>query len=123
MSENYNAARNSNPRLAESSNRFFFSLNFLSLLKGCTVGGYIFNHLAINSTTALAAEARVNPALPATSVVESMAKWSNLCPHTVVFVLFPFYIGNTKKLQILFKKLEIDLKSCPIIIPPDLIYL
>jgi len=87
------------------------------------VGGYIFNHLAINSTIALAAESRVNPALPATSVVECMAKWCNLCPHTVVFVLFPFYIGNTKKLQILFKKLEIDLKSCPIIIPPDLIYL
>ena len=58
LSENYNAARNSNPRLAEGSNRFLFSLNFLSLLKGSTVGGYIFNHLAINSTIALAAEAR-----------------------------------------------------------------
>ena len=28
-----------------------------------TVSGYKFNHLAINSTTAVAAEARVNPAL------------------------------------------------------------
>ena len=39
--------------------------------------------LAINSTTAVAAEARVNPALPATAVVEFMAKWLNLYPRTV----------------------------------------
>ena len=41
------------------------------------------DHLAINSTTAVAAEARVNPALLATTVVEFMAKWSNLYPFTV----------------------------------------
>ena len=48
-----------------------------------TVRGYKFNHLATNSTTAVAAEARVNPALPATAVVEFMAKWLNLYPRTV----------------------------------------
>ena len=45
--------------------------------------GYKFNHLAINSNTAVAAEARVNPALPATAVVEYKARWSNLYPLTV----------------------------------------
>ena len=45
--------------------------------------GYKVNHLAINSTTAVAAEARVNPALPATAVVEFMAKWLTLYPRTV----------------------------------------
>ena len=48
-----------------------------------TVGGYKLNHLTINSTTAVAADARVNPALPATAVVEFMAKWLNLYPRTV----------------------------------------
>jgi len=42
-----------------------------------------FNHLAPNSTTPVAAEAGVNPALPATAFVEFMTKWSNLCPRTV----------------------------------------
>ena len=32
--------------------------------------GYKFNHLAINSTTAVATEVSVNPALHATAVVE-----------------------------------------------------
>ena len=45
--------------------------------------GYKFNHLAVNSTTAVASEARVNPVLHATAVVEFMAKWFNLCPRTV----------------------------------------
>ena len=45
--------------------------------------GYKLNHLAINSNTAVAAEARVIPALAATILVEFMAKWSNLCPLTV----------------------------------------
>ena len=45
--------------------------------------GYKVNHLAINSTTAVAAEARVNPVLPATAVVEFMAKWLTLYPRTV----------------------------------------
>ena len=40
-------------------------------------------HLAINSTTAVVAESRVNPALPATAVVEIMAKWLNLYLRTV----------------------------------------
>ena len=44
--------------------------------------GYKFSHLAINSTTAVAAEARVKPTLPAIAVVEFMAKWSNLYPRT-----------------------------------------
>ena len=34
-----------------------------------TVGGHKLNHLAINSTTTVATEARANPALPATAVV------------------------------------------------------
>ena len=42
------------------------------------------DHLALNSITAVAAETRVNPPLPATAVVEFIAKWSNLCPRTVV---------------------------------------
>ena len=35
-----------------------------------TVGGHRWDHLAINSTTAVATEVRVNPALHATAVVE-----------------------------------------------------
>jgi len=42
-----------------------------------TVSQYKFKHLAIVSTIAVAAKARVNPALPATAVVEFMAKWSS----------------------------------------------
>ena len=38
------------------------------------------DHLGINSTTAVAGKARFTLA----SVVEFMAKWSNLCPPTVV---------------------------------------
>ena len=49
-----------------------------------TVRGYKFNHFAINWTVAMAAEARVNPALPSTAMVEFMAKWSNLSPRTVI---------------------------------------
>ena len=41
------------------------------------------DHLAINSTTAVADEVKVNPALPATAVVEFMAKWLNLYQRTV----------------------------------------
>ena len=48
-----------------------------------TVGGHKLNNLVINSTTAVAAKVRVNPALPATAVVEFMAKWLNLYPLTV----------------------------------------
>ena len=54
-----------------------------------TVSGHKLDHLAKNSTTAVAAEARVNPALPATAVVEFMAMWSNLCPPTVSEDLTP----------------------------------
>ena len=39
-----------------------------------TMRGYKFNHLAINLTNAMAAEAGVNPALSATKVVEFMPK-------------------------------------------------
>ena len=49
-----------------------------------TVGGHKLDHLAINSTTGMAAKARVNPALPATAAVEFMAKWLNLYPRTVL---------------------------------------
>ena len=41
----------------------------------------IFHHIP---ATAMTAEARLNPALPATAVVDFMAKWSNLCPGTVL---------------------------------------
>ena len=64
----------------------------------CTVNGYKFNHLPINSITAVAAEARVNPALPSTAVVEFMAKWSNLCPRTVEF----FHGNETCQLASIF---------------------
>ena len=37
-----------------------------------TVRGYKFNHFAINSTVAVAAEARINPALPATAVLSGI---------------------------------------------------
>jgi len=56
---------------------------FNPLLLINTVGGHKLDHLAINSTTAVAAEVRVNPALPATAVVELVTKWLNLYPHTV----------------------------------------
>ena len=41
-------------------------------------------HLALYSTTAVAAEVRVRPALPATVLVEFMSTWSNLCLRTVL---------------------------------------
>ena len=46
--------------------------------------GYKYNHLAINSTTAVAGQAGFTLASAATAVVEFMVKWSNLCPLTVV---------------------------------------
>ena len=50
--------------------------NYVKLRQNPTVTEYLGGHkldpLAINSTTAVAAEARVNPALPATAVVEFM---------------------------------------------------
>ena len=48
-----------------------------------TVGGHKLDNLVINSTVAVAAKVRVNPALPAKAVVEFMAKWLNLYPLTV----------------------------------------
>ena len=48
------------------------------------------DHMAITSTTA---EARVNQALPATAVVEFMAKWSHLCPPTVLYKSLEHYGG------------------------------
>ena len=58
--------------------------------------GYKFNHLATNSTVAVAAEARVNPALPATAVVEFKAKWSDLYLCTVHP---PWTFGFLKRLE------------------------
>ena len=47
-----------------------------------------FNQVATNSTTAVAAEARVNAALPPTVVVEFMAKkWFNLCLRAVMVIV------------------------------------
>ena len=45
-----------------------------------------------NSTNAVAAEARVTPALPATAVAEFKAKWSILNPLTVRFHFFCFRV-------------------------------
>ena len=63
-----------------------------------------------NSTTAVAAEARVNPALPATAVVESKAKRPNLYPLTVL-LLFEL---NTKWKCLFYYLLcpKIDPSSC-----------
>ena len=49
-----------------------------------TVGRHKLDHLAINSTTAVAAEAGVTPVLPATAVVDFMAKWLYLYLRTVL---------------------------------------
>ena len=48
-----------------------------------TVGGHKLDHMAINSTTDVVAESRVNPALPATAEIEFIAKWLNLYPRAV----------------------------------------
>ena len=55
----------------------------------CTVRGYKFNHLAINSISAVAGNAGFTLDSAATSVVEFMAMWSNLCPTTVSEDLTP----------------------------------
>ena len=54
-----------------------------------TVRGYKFNHLAINSFSAVTGNAGFTLASAATSVVEFMDKWSNLCPPTVCEDLTP----------------------------------
>ena len=54
------------------SNRYRARIQIQSL-------GHKFNCIAV------AAEARVIPALPATAMVEFMAKLSNLCPRTVLY--------------------------------------
>ena len=48
-----------------------------------TVGGHKLDHLAINSTTAVAGG--VTRASAATAVVEFMAMWLNLSPPTIHF--------------------------------------
>ena len=49
-----------------------------------TVRGYKVNHLAINSTTAVAGKTGFTLASPTTAVVESKTKkWSKLYPLTV----------------------------------------
>ena len=57
--------------------------NLKYLLFHGTVVGHKFDHLAINSTTAVAAKVGVNLDVPATAVVEFTAKWFNLYPLTV----------------------------------------
>ena len=49
-----------------------------------TMRRHKLEHLAINSTTAVVGKAGFALASAATAVVEFMAKWSNLCPPTVV---------------------------------------
>ena len=51
--------------------------------------GHKLDHLAINSTTAVAGKAGFTLASAATAVVEFMAMWSNLCPPTVSEDLTP----------------------------------
>ena len=41
-----------------------------------------------NSTTDVAAESRVNPALPATAEIEFIAKWLNLYPRAVKYQVY-----------------------------------
>ena len=53
--------------------------------KNLTLLGYKFNHLAINSTTAVTRKAGFTLTSVATAVVEFVVKWSNLCP-TVNFL-------------------------------------
>ena len=48
-----------------------------------TVRGHKLDHLAINSTTAVAGKTGCTLASPATAVIEFMAKWLNLYPSTV----------------------------------------
>ena len=54
----------------------------------CSVSGYKLDHLAINSTTAMAGKAGSTLASAATTVVEFMAKWLNLYPRTVSLILW-----------------------------------
>jgi len=53
--------------------------------KVCTVGGHKLDPLAINSTTAVAAEARETQLYLPQEWVEFMAKWFNLYPRTVLY--------------------------------------
>ena len=48
-----------------------------------TVSGHKLDHLAINSTTAVAGKAGFTLASAATATVEFVAKWLNLYPRTV----------------------------------------
>ena len=61
-----------------------------------TIGGHKLDHLAINSTRVVAAEVRVNPAYPATAVVEFMTKWLNLYLRTVIFGMRKYLPTNTE---------------------------
>ena len=57
--------------------------SFAECIDPITVRGYKFNHLAINSTIAVAGKAGFTQASAATAVVEFMVRWSNLGPLTV----------------------------------------
>ena len=58
-------------------------LTSIKLAYVVTVRGHKLDHLAINSTTAVAGKDGFTLASAATAVVEFMAKWLNLYPHTV----------------------------------------
>ena len=64
--------------------------------------GYKFNHLAINSTTAVAGEAGFTLASAARAVVEFMAKWLNMYPPTV----HPF--NRDRKFRLKRNRLELS---------------
>ena len=55
----------------------------LKSAKNFAVRGHKFDHLALNSTNAVTAEAGFTLASPATEVVEFQANLSNLCPRTI----------------------------------------
>ena len=66
----------------------------LLVITTTAVGRHKLDHLAIHSTTAVAAEARVNPALSAIAVVEIMVKCLFLYLLTVLkhYLLRPVHL-------------------------------
>ena len=64
--------------------------------------GHKLDHLAINSTTAVAGKAGFTLASAATAVVEFMAKWLTLYLRTVVLEMYRI-LQNTKMLNELYR--------------------
>ena len=56
------------------------------------VGGHKMDHLAINSTIAVAGKAGFTLQSAATAAVEFKEKWLNLCPRTVFFLFYLFRV-------------------------------